>query len=472
MSQVEASGTPNHVITRGTFVAAALVGAMISAGVAVAFGGTLGVVVVLVVASGIGVLSMGHRVFWVLPVAAIGIAAVPHGAGADALLAWQFAGTSVQASEVFLVLGLLAVALLVRAEPLVLSRLDRRWVLAISMVFVVQACAAVWGIVSGNGVARVVQDVGPMLGYALGIGGLILGRHRAGVDLLSGGILFASTVAAGLTVAITSGLLLADALIAESGRAGIRNGVLWVLAVPMALELALSSHKSVSVRLAASMLLVVNLVGLAYSGTRALWLAVSVTLMYQAVIRLGTSKAHGQRRAIIVGICAGLLILGTAYFVGGGRQALQSSQRLSTFSNLRADSSLGTRFTNAAKANEAIVRSPLLGAGLGTRVPLYGVSGEMYESSGRYVDNVPQTVLLKSGVFGLISLSVLLVVAAMGVRRAATLTRHPLMVAAQASTPGVIVLMLSSAFLAVYIELAVFALVWGTAYGMLGDVRE
>lgn len=345
---------------------------------------------------------------------------------------------------------------------------------ALSVFAGTQAILVFWGLASGNSPSSVVQDIRPLLGYAVGLGGLALGRSAKGVRLLAGVIVLSGAFIAVLVIAVVAGLLTWEPLVNAAGRPEIRNGVLWVLAVPLGLQYALSSKESAGVRLTAGMLLLVCIAGVVWSGSRSLWVAVPLSMLYQVAILATDVRRRSQVRgaAVVFAVLVSLLIVAGSLTLGSGRLPAPIAERVSSFLSLETDSSLGTRLVNYTNAASTFMESPIVARGLGARVTLYGRSNVAYTEEGQYVDNTLLTILMKGGLLGLAGFAWLLFVAASGVRRASASTGNPLMVAAESSIPGMVVLMAASSVLVAYAEIAVFALVFGVAFGICGEATE
>jgi hypothetical protein len=160
-----------------------------------------------------------------------------------------------------------------------------------------------------------------------------------------------------------------------------------------------------------------------------------------------------------------LLVFGVA-FVGTSEPVLRSAagtlvgERMASLGNLNADSSLGTRWRTYVTTNRALSDHLLAGRGLGSRVALTGSGWMTYSTEGQYVDNVPQTVVLK---VGLIGLGLLTLLWAHGIRRSLQSPHRPstLRDAYLYALPGLGTLLFTSSYLVIYQQLFVLCVVVG-----------
>jgi O-antigen ligase len=195
--------------------------------------------------------------------------------------------------------------------------------------------------------------------------------------------------------------------LADRGRVWFSNGVLYPAALPIALAFALRGRVTGQVY-GWSLCFVVMLTGLLLSQTRSHWIAASLSLVvFAALVALGKVRLRG--RVLRVGIAATVILFfvfaGVVGLAGSAQldDATQSiAARVRSLTEARQDSSVSTRAANLDPANAMILDHPIVGTGFGTTFSLRAGSGVVYTTSAVYVDNVPQTLLVKLGILGAI----------------------------------------------------------------------
>jgi len=320
------------------------------------------------------------------------------------------------------------------------------------------------GVAYGQATRGEVRDVRPLFLYAAALLPLVPNRrvhfHRLLTMLVLGMTFIAALQVACLAVSPLHQFFLADRL-----RVWFGNGVLYPLALPLAIALALQANRLRRVYFWVSCAVVI-VTGLTLSQTRSHWI---LTLLSLAVFGLLVLLRRGRVRRSVLGVSASLCVVLTAaglfiVLAGGGGLARSAVDglllRAKTLRNPGQDSSLSTRAIQVGPANAMILSHPLVGTGLGTTFQLRGRSGLVYSTSGAYVDNVLQTLLVKVGVLGATPFVLFWFLAG---RRAWRLRwmGTPVAAACAASVPGMAVMLFASSYLVAGSQIAAIALLAG-----------
>ncbi len=398
---------------------------------------------------------------WALSLAVLTVAAVPHGSFADPVLSIHFGPFSVLWGEVAIAVALAAALADVLRTKTVAGPSRGKAILALWLALI--AVAFLRGIASGYPAAAVLQDVRPLVGY-LGFWMAWQLRSQGDESRVSWAIVIGCALVSLVNVVIvTTGWEYAT-FMTDSGRVWFRNGVLYLLALPLGLFLRGAARRPVE-RIAADLCIGLTVVGLLVSGTRSYWIAAGLAVALYGVSVLRTQRTLEQVARVGIAASLTLLVLVIA-LVGTSSPVLESSsgtlvgQRLNSLSSLSTDSSLATRWYTYVTTNRQLSGSWMAGKGLGSRIMLTGSGWMTYSTEGQYVDNVPQTAILKTGMLGLAVLLTLwgatIIVAAKN-----RVSNPALSTAWLCATPGMALLLFSSSYLVVYSQLFVFAVIGG-----------
>jgi hypothetical protein len=201
--------------------------------------------------------------------------------------------------------------------------------------------------------------------------------------------------------------VLHDFFLVDRGRVWFGNGVLYPLAIPLGLGLLVAGRSRSQTILWASCTCLMA-AGLVMSLTRGHWLATVASVVTMGLMVVTRAGRTGRRvlRTLIVASVALVLALGLTVTVVGAERVTSAFAdvwpRIQSLGELSNDSSLATRASNLDSVNAQIAANPLLGTGAGTTMVLRSGEGVVYSESAQYVDNVPQTLLVKYGVVGAI----------------------------------------------------------------------
>ena len=404
---------------------------------------------------------------WVVPIAVFCVAAVPHGSFADPVLSVHFGQFSLLIGEIAIATACVAsgVALL-RTGKFAGPRLGVRLLL---LWFFVIAGGLVVGLASGNSMSAVVQDLRPLLGY---LGFWIAWQLTNSEDRtrVAWAIVLGCAVVSVLNIAVVSTGWQYAAFLTDSGRVWFRNGVLYPLALPLGLLLR-GSVKHPLGRFAANACVGLTVAGCLLSGTRSYWAASGLSIALFLLVRLRSRRTleNAARLSVSAAIALAVLVVafvGTSSGVADLNLGTVVGPRIQTLSSLSTDSSLGTRWMTFVTTNRQLSGSWVAGKGLGSRIALTGSNWTTYSTEGQYVDNVPQTVVLKFGLVGLVALALLWGFAVLAASRS-KVKSGSLRTAFLCAVPGLLILIPLSSYLVVYQQLFVFAV----AGGLLWDER-
>ncbi|MBN1461507.1 MAG: O-antigen ligase family protein [Armatimonadetes bacterium] len=420
----------------------------------------------LLVWAGVGVLwwLVAHP-HWAAPFVMFCAVAVPTGYPFELKFRLGTPVLALSILEVSILLGL-AACLLARSfggrrtHPSL--RPGARW--AVGLLFAMFLVGVLVGVARGQTTENIVRDIRVLFLYTAFFLAVPFDSRRQ-LGRLANVLVAGMTLISCLQIAVSASPSLQEFFAAERGRVWFGNGVLYVLALPLALALAGTTHRKTRTLLWASCACLM-LVGLALSLTRAHWLASATSL---AVMGLLVVARRGRMRVHIARVSVGLAVAIVAALslsvasVGTARMEMALSDvwsRVGSLGEMSSDSSLATRAYNIDAVNKQIASDPIIGTGAGTTMVLRSGEGVVYSSDAQYVDNVPQTLLVKYGVLGAIPFVwfwLLAAGAAWRLRRSGS----ALGAAYAAAVPGLGVLCLMSSFLIAGPQVAALVLIAG-----------
>ncbi len=398
---------------------------------------------------------------WTVPIAVFLVAAVPSGTFADPHVSLAAGGASVLVTEIAVVVALVAAVVSVgsgRAS----SRPTARLLFWLWVAAVVVGC--VTGLVLENSASALLQDLRPLLVYSGFPIAWALCDERTSQRVEWALLLGCATVSAFSLIIVSTGFM-ESTFMTDSGRVWFRNGALYPLVIPLGLlMLRRASGRAQNALIVFALAL--SLAGCAASGTRSYWVSTGLAVAVLVMPRFVQLRRRHQLAlaAILAAVVVAVAIPSLATDVSTQRSlgATRLGARVATFGNLSADSSLGTRWRNFVITNKVLAESPLFGKGMGSRVVLVGSGWRVYSAAGQYVDNVPQTVALKTGALGLLAIAALWFYAVLnGCGRRRTAASATLRTALIYASPGLFVLGLTSSYLMTYSPVFALAVVAG-----------
>lgn len=398
---------------------------------------------------------------WVLPAAVFLVTAIPHGSVADSVLALHVGPINVLPAEVGVAMAIVAAGAHAARSGRIQGPKTGLILLGVWAAAVVGGCVV--GLLRGFSLTSVLQDLRPLLGYVGFWTAWQLQPERDSNRLAWALVAGCAAISVFNALVVTTGWQYAT-FMTDSGRVWFRNGILFPVALPLALGLAEDVSTAFS-RFGAYAAAILIVIGTLVSGTRSYWVAVFLAVVLFLWHRLRRQRTMEQVAwaSIAVGITAVVLavaIVGTSSMVVEGAAGTLVGERLSSLQSLSTDSSLATRWRTYVTTNQQMGDSWIVGRGLGSRISLTGSGWSIYSTQGQYVDNVPQTVVLKTGLLGLAAL-----VALWGWASAGALSRrglrNPMKVALRCAIPGLALLVFLSSYLMIYVQLFVLAVTFG-----------
>jgi len=235
---------------------------------------------------------------WLAPAVMFMCVAVPAGYPFDLAFRVPLGVANVSLTEGLLVLALVVT---IGAPPKLLRGVDYRFTPWARAALLGMLLAVILGIVVGLAYGQasrdVVRDLRPLFMYAAVLLPLAPNRKVHFRRLLTMLVLGMTFIAA-LQVACSILPPLNQFFLLDSGKAGFRNGVLYPLALPLAIAFALQANRKRGV-FWWTFCSVAIVTGLALSETRASWVATLFSLTVFGLLlllRLGRIKAQGPRR--------------------------------------------------------------------------------------------------------------------------------------------------------------------------------